>query len=116
MNVLSQPSPLEKISDFLQVIAPTARLEILLAIDAGEVCVCHLEAQLGYRQAYISQHLMALRNANLIESRREGRYIYHRLKAPELLGFIHEAARLSGFETVEQPTIPAECCCPNCTI
>ena len=56
-----------KVSDLLQVISPEPCLEILLAIGAGEACVCHLEAVLGYRQAYISQQLMALREAGLLD-------------------------------------------------
>jgi DNA-binding transcriptional ArsR family regulator len=32
-----------------------ARLEILEILREGEHCVCHIEAALGYRQAYISQ-------------------------------------------------------------
>lgn len=113
MNVLEKNATLEDVSTFLQVIAPAARLEILLAIGMGEVCVCHLEAMLGYRQAYISQHLMTLRNAEIIESRREGRYIYHRLKNPSLLGLIEQAAQLCGMDILKTPTA-SDCCCPNC--
>jgi len=114
MNTLNEKTSLEEVSLFLQVISPSARLEILLAIGTGESCVCHLEALLGYRQAYISQHLMALRNAELVESRREGRYIYHRLKDPALLDFIRQAAQLSGVDMLEISTESKDCCCPNC--
>ncbi|NWG07099.1 MAG: winged helix-turn-helix transcriptional regulator [Chloroflexi bacterium] len=50
----------EQISPLLSAIASPQRIAILLAIGTGEACVCHLEASLGWRQAYISQHLMAL--------------------------------------------------------
>src|SRR5690349_29500 len=40
-----------------------ARLTILNTLRDGEACVCHLEARLGYRQAYLSQQLAALRAA-----------------------------------------------------
>ena len=59
---------LDKVSDLLQVISPEPRLQILLEIGEGEACVCHLEASLGYRQAYISQHLMALREAGFLNT------------------------------------------------
>ena len=115
MNILStNTSSLEKVSLFFQALSPNARLEILLAIGTGESCVCHLESILGYRQAYISQHLMALRNAGLIESRREGRYIYHRLKDPALLNFIQQAAQFNEVELSKVATEPTDCCCPNC--
>ncbi|MEW6406696.1 MAG: permease [Chloroflexota bacterium] len=40
-----------------------ARLGILDLLREGEACVCHMEAVFGYRQAYISQQLMVLRDA-----------------------------------------------------
>lgn len=97
-----------------------ARLEILLAIGMGEACVCHLEAALGQRQAYISQQLMALRKAGLVSSRREGRNIYYRLANPEILGFIQEAGRMAGIREEELDfsfTVApmANCCCPHCS-
>ncbi|MEJ2350922.1 MAG: metalloregulator ArsR/SmtB family transcription factor, partial [Anaerolineales bacterium] len=73
-----------------------ARLRILLAIGTGEACVCHLEARLGLRQAYISQHLMALRKAGIVTDQREGRYIFYRLQNPRLLELIQLAGVLSG--------------------
>jgi DNA-binding transcriptional ArsR family regulator len=96
-----------------------ARLEILQAIGAGEACVCHLEAALGQRQAYISQQLMALRNAGLVSARREGRNIFYRLANPDILGFIQEAGRLAGIREEELSfsftTSPlSNCCCPHC--
>lgn len=83
---------LESISELLQAISAPARLEILLLIGVNEECVCHLEARLGYRQAYISQHLMALRQAGLLESRREGKYVFYRLLKPEIMPLIQMAA------------------------
>ena len=67
---------LESLAVFLRAISQPVRLEILLAIGTGEACVCHLEAVIGQRQAYISQQLMALREAGIVKSRRDGRNIY----------------------------------------
>jgi ArsR family transcriptional regulator len=112
--------PEESISQLLETIGKPARLRILFAIGAGEACVCHLEAVLGLRQAYISQHLMALRQADLLDTRREGRYIFYRLSDPRLLQFIREASRLSGVtsaerKTLEQTSQESQCSCPHCT-
>jgi DNA-binding transcriptional ArsR family regulator len=86
----------EQIASLLTAIAAPQRIAILLAIGTGEACVCHLEAKLGYRQAYISQHLMALRQAGLLDSRREGKYIFYRLAKPEVTLLIQQAAKISG--------------------
>jgi len=82
----------EKMAAPLQAITSPQRIAILLAIGNGEACVCHLEATLGWRQAYISQHLMALRKANILLDRREGRYIFYRLKDTSLLDLITASA------------------------
>ncbi len=98
---------------FLQTIGQPARLQILLAIGRGEPCVCHLEAALGWRQAYISQHLMALREAGLVIDRRHGRNIHYRLNNPALLGLIQQVAELQGV-TLPKLAPSLECGCPNC--
>jgi len=119
VNMIKKQNPLEPIAVLLETIAPLTRLQILLAIGTGEACVCHLEAALGLRQAYISQHLMALRKAELLLDRREGRYIFYRLKDPSLLDLISVSARLSGLsaETVSaliNTRVNPSCECPQC--
>ena len=53
-------------AQLLKVLTQSARLAILNILRDSEHCVCHMEAYLGYRQAYISQQLMVLREAGLI--------------------------------------------------
>jgi ArsR family transcriptional regulator len=111
--------PYEELSRIFRAISSPARLRILLTIGKGEACVCHLEAILGYRQSYISQHLMALRSASVLETRREGRYIFYTLHDKRMLNLIQDAGAIAGipkdyikprskFEKVSQ------CCCPSC--
>lgn len=103
----------------LSAISSPQRVAILLAIGHGEACVCHLEAALGWRQAYISQHLMALRKADILTDRREGRYVYYRLKNASLLDLITASARLSGLPAeavsalINTQNYPS-CECPHC--
>ena len=112
-----QSSPHEKISDLLTSISNPVRVQILLAIGKGEACVCHLEALLGLRQAYISQHLMALRNREIITARRDGKYIFYRLVKPEMLDIIRNVGRLAGVSE-EAMVIQdhSNCECPKCSI
>jgi len=107
----------QEVAGILQAIDQPARLEILQVIGSGEACVCHLEAALGQRQAYISQHLMALREAGIITSRRAGRYVYYRLKDARVLDLIGLAGSLAGAAPAA-PVIPnpvQDCPCPHCT-
>jgi ArsR family transcriptional regulator len=114
------PSSITRISDLLQSISPEPRLQILQAIGTGEACVCHLEAVLGYRQAYISQQLMALRQADLVSTRREGKYIFYRLEKPEIMEMLKLAARLARLDASTVATradLPrGSCGCPTCSL
>ncbi len=110
----------QKIAEPLQAIASTQRIAILLALGHGEACVCHLEAALGWRQAYISQHLMALRKADILQVRREGRYVFYRLKDVSLLDLLAVSAHLSGLSaeavaTLTNTPIAPSCGCPQCS-
>ncbi len=118
--MMKKQNPLQPVASLLETISPLARLEILLAIGTGEACVCHLESALGLRQAYISQHLMALRKADILQDRREGRYIFYRLKDASLLDLISVSARLSGLSAdavsaqINVQVNPL-CECPQCS-
>ena len=103
----------------LEAIASPQRIAILLAIGKGEACVCHLETALGLRQAYISQHLMALRKADILQDRREGRYVFYKIKNASLLDLITASATLSGLSAdavsllINKQSYPS-CECPQC--
>lgn len=121
MNMKKQP--MDKISQQiaapLEAIASPQRIAILLSIGRGEACVCHLETALGWRQAYISQHLMALRKADILQDRRAGRYIFYQLKDGSILDLVTASATLSGLsaDTVSaliNTQMNPSCECPQC--
>lgn len=105
-------------AEMLRLLGQPFRLQMLLVIGGDEVCVCHLEALLGLRQAAISQHLMGLRRAGLVLARRRGRFIYYRLANPELMSLVLRAAELCGMDSaalqaVYSKTVPG-CHCSRC--
>lgn len=97
----------------LKLLAHPARLAILEALSQERACVCHLEALLGLRQAYLSQQLAVLREGGLVADQREGLNIFYRLARPELLGVLAAARAALG---VAVPAVgrPASCPCPLC--
>ena len=112
-------TPYKKVANLLRALGQPARLRILTAIGEGQACVCHLEAALGYRQAYISQHLMALRQAGLVRSVKEGRYVFYSLEDPRLLALIRQSAALCSLSDPalainDTHTRMAGCPCPHC--
>jgi len=60
------------------------RLAIIERLRRGECCVCELMDQLEAAQSRLSFHLRVLRDAGLIDCRREGRWAYYWL-VPEAL-------------------------------
>lgn len=91
------------------------RLAILDLLRGGEQCVCHMEAVFGYRQAYISQQLMVLKEAGLVEVRREGLNIYYRVVRPEIFGVIDAMREVTGKRPAAVKSKLKACACPTCT-
>ncbi len=102
----------------LKVLAHPARLAILSILRNGEECVCHMEASLGYRQAYLSQQLAVLRNAGIVEDRRDGWNIFYRVVRPEIFLVVDAVVVVSGSSEQLmriQRTLGEECPCPKCS-
>ena len=115
---MRKTNPSIQISELFKALSQPARVEILLAIGSGEACVCHLEARLKLRQAYISQHLMALRQAGILDARREGRFVYYRLANQQILDILSQAALAAGVpaeQVLTNTELPhSGCACPKC--
>lgn len=116
---MKSTKPEKKISHFFRTLGQPIRLQILLAIGEDESCVCHLESLLGQRQPYISQHLMALRKAKILTTRRDGRFIFYRLRDPKILDLVGTASEIIGSATIIEDLgrkfqDSQVCECPKC--
>lgn len=99
-----------------KVLMHPARLAILDVLRTREACVCHIEAALGYRQAYLSQQLMVLREAGIVEDQRDGWNIYYRVSQPDVFNVIDAARQALGeSRQLSIPVIIASCSCPHCS-
>jgi len=67
------------VSRLFKALADEDRVRIVALLTHGELCVCHLETALGQSQPSVSRHLAVLRAAGLVESRRDGNWVYYRL-------------------------------------
>jgi len=65
--------------DVLKALGDETRLRALCALRGGELCVCQLIALLELAPSTVSKHLSILRASRLVESRKEGRWMYYRL-------------------------------------
>lgn len=108
-------------AEIFKALGHPVRLRIVMALrDGGEACVCHLEHDLGLRQAYLSQHLAKLRGAGVVSDRRVGSNVFYALAGgwvPELLSTVEAEGRQRA------PALPGPgarrrrrraCPCPRC--
>ncbi|PXA05392.1 transcriptional regulator [Coraliomargarita sinensis] len=75
-------------SHLLKCMADPQRLRILNLLDAGPLCVCHLQEILDAPQVKISKQLAILKQAGLIAAEREGTWMIYRLREP-VDGLLH---------------------------
>lgn len=69
----------------LRALANEDRLLLLCQLSQGEHAVGELEAELDIRQPTLSQQLGVLRKEGLVNTRREGKYIYYAVADPNVL-------------------------------
>lgn len=76
-----------------KALSDQTRLRIISALlDQKELCVCQITALLQFATATISRHMSVLVQAELVTSRKEGRWVYYsisnRFKSKPLTGFM----------------------------
>ncbi len=98
MNVSRDKLNSPQLSEVFALLGQPARLHIVLAIGTDKVCVCQLEKILGSRQAYISQQMMLLREAGLVDTERVGRHIFYFVPDKRWLDLIQQAAMIQNLE------------------
>lgn len=84
--------------EFLKGLANPNRLMIAARLMAGEASVGELEASLGIRQPTLSQQLAGLRDAGLVEARRNAKQVFYRLvdhRAAEVVGVLQQVFGLA---------------------
>lgn len=64
----------------LKMLADETRFRILELLLNGEACVCEIFPKVKKTQSTVSIHLGKLERAGLIESRREGKKVFYKIK------------------------------------
>ena len=75
-----------------QALSDPTRLQILQHLRQGECCVCELMEELDAAQSRLSFHLKTLKDAGLVQDRREGRWVHYSLM-PGAFDGLEEAVR-----------------------
>jgi ArsR family transcriptional regulator len=62
-----------------KALADIQRVRVLMMLQPGELCVCQIVEVLELAPSTVSKHLSILNDARLVDSRKEGRWMYYRL-------------------------------------
>ena len=71
----------------VKALAHPSRLAMIDELAKGEKCVCELQKIVGADITTVSKHLSLMRKAGLVEDRKDGLWVYYRLKVPCILRF-----------------------------
>lgn len=91
-----------------KAVADPTRIRIAKLLQGGEVCVCQLTTVLGLAPATVSKHLSVLKGAGLVQSRRDGKWVYYRLAESDFTPHARRFLDLLGASLDDDPTISAD--------
>jgi ArsR family transcriptional regulator, arsenate/arsenite/antimonite-responsive transcriptional repressor len=74
-----------------RALADENRVRMLLALRADELCVCQITELFGLAPSTVSKHLSVLYQAGLVQSRKDGRWIYYKLPGKDAPVEVREA-------------------------
>lgn len=84
---------MEELLKIFKALSDETRLRIIKLLEQGELCVCDIVAALDTIQPKISFHLAVLKEAELIQDRKEGKWIHYKLRDGDMFRrFILNAA------------------------
>ena len=104
---------------FFQALGDNTRLRLLNLMGDQEICVCYFVEILNQSQPKISRHLAYLRNAGIVATRREGKWIHYRIVMPPNAGAAKVLREILDWLKREKPMqadrarLSKACCAPQ---
>jgi ArsR family transcriptional regulator len=83
MQAITQDST--QVSTYFRALADPLRIQVIELLRNQELCVCELCEKIDVSQSKLSFHLKNLKEAKLVNSRQEGRWIYYSLNLPQFV-------------------------------
>ena len=80
---------LREAASWFRALGDETRLKIVECVMESEQCVCDLTELLSSKQSLLSFHLKTLKDAGILNDRRNGRWVYYSLN-PDALAFLEQ--------------------------
>ncbi|MGF7186422.1 ArsR family transcriptional regulator [Desulfitispora alkaliphila] len=84
------------------------RLKILKMLSIQSMCVCELSEILEMLQPRVSQHLKVLKEADLVQERREGYWVYYSINKDNLQGLFSDLKQFLTSDLSQMPSFQKE--------
>jgi DNA-binding transcriptional ArsR family regulator len=68
----SKDPRVEELAEAIKTLSDPTRIRIMCFLKGGEACVCDIEQYLGISQQLTSHHLHVLKDAGLLQMRKDG--------------------------------------------
>ncbi len=91
-----------------KALGDTNRLRILAALRGRELCVCQIAELLELAPSTVSKHMSILRQAYLVDSRKDGRWVYYRRAGRDAPAAARSAARWADASLQGDPALQAD--------
>lgn len=75
-------------TNFIKALSQPTRLKIVYFLRGGERCACEIIPKMKEEQSTISRHLNYLKNAGILQSRKEGVSIYYKIKDKRIFSLL----------------------------
>jgi len=84
------------------------RLRIMKMLEVKAMCVCEITDVLNLAPSTVSKHLSLLHEADLIEDRKEGKWVNYSLPGKSRIPFVLEILKLIRFSLEDDSQIQAD--------
>jgi ArsR family transcriptional regulator len=88
-----------------KALSDATRIRVLLALRQQELCACQITELFGLAQSTMSKHFYLLRQAGLVDSRKEGRWVHYALPGRNAPRTVREALQWVERSLADDPRV-----------
>jgi ArsR family transcriptional regulator len=104
-NVIIKDGTMRSHLKIFKALSDRNRLRIVKMLEAKPMCVCEITAVLNLAPSTVSKHLSLLHEAELIEDRKDGKWVNYSLPKKSQIPFVSEVMRLLHRSLKDDPAV-----------